>query len=185
MQSSSYKWGAASLGEYVSLAGKCSCDPQKATLDIFRDSYPINVSHLNCNSLCLLLLYVSISLVQSHNCLLLKDLKWKERHTFCCCLILLPKSKKFPSMGLDDRPLFSKKQQRQKSSCYYSCIILGHPSFTLYTEMVFIKVQFRQGCWTYSWDFSDLRFLPFYVFAILHNAIQEPTWVFFIDWFFV
>jgi hypothetical protein len=40
-------------------------NPQKATLEKasvqFRNSYPIGVSHLNFNILCLLLLYVSIS----------------------------------------------------------------------------------------------------------------------------
>ncbi len=153
------------MGGYTS---KCEKSKNHCTLlDSFRDSYPINVSHLNFNILCLLLLYESISVVQSHNCLLLKENKWKERQTFCSYYLFLTKML-FASKGLDDRPLFSKKEQRQKSLCYYSCIFLGHPSFPLYTEMGVIKVQFRWGFWAYSWDFSDLRFLP---------SLQWYSWI--------
>ncbi len=53
------QWGAAGWGEWYMccLAGMLLMTPQKATLDSlrcvhFRDSYPIDVAHLNFNILC-------------------------------------------------------------------------------------------------------------------------------------
>ncbi len=63
----SYKWGAAGWGEqYMFRFDWCPYDsprrPPWTACVHFHDSYPIDVSHLNFNILCLMLLQVSISM---------------------------------------------------------------------------------------------------------------------------
>ncbi len=63
--------------------------PQKATLNImrtvhFRDLYPVNVSHLNFNFLCLLLLKLSISVDE----ILFTESTKQIRHNLYFSLIL-------------------------------------------------------------------------------------------------
>ncbi len=120
-------------------------------------------------------------MVQSHNCLLLKDHKWKERQTFCC-FIFITKTL-FPSKGLDDRPLFFLKATTTEKLMLLQLHIPRPP---------FFPFIYRDGIHksTISLRFLGifLRFLrleaSIFIFAFYTNGIQEQTWVFFFDRFF-